>query len=126
MVRRSVSVHVGGRGGHGVEQCVAPALVDLDEQRVVAARRIASGREGSAGREDACGDLGERGEVEILVGDAGFLLEPRHHRVVQVPLGGEVAVHGALADAGAFGDGAERERVPAPASRTRAPTPTRR
>ena len=65
-------------------------------------------------REHARGDLGDRGEVEVLVGDAGLFLEPRHDRVVQVPFGGEVAVHRAFADAGAFGDGAERERVPVP------------
>ena len=64
--------------------------------------------------ESACGDLGQRGEVEVFVPHAGFFLEPRHHRVVQVPLGGEVAVHRSLADAGALRDGAERERVPLP------------
>ena len=45
----------------------------------------------------------------------GVVLEARHHRVVQVPFGGEVPVDRALADAGALGDGAERQLPPVPA-----------
>ncbi len=46
--------------------------------------------------------------------DAGLRLESLHHRVVQVSLGGEVAVHRALADACPFGDGAECQLPPVP------------
>ena len=61
-------------------------------------------RERGQRREHERGDVGEVVEADAFVGDPGFLLEAAHDRVVQFPLGGEVPVHRAFADAGALGD----------------------
>ena len=45
---------------------------------------------------------------------ACFVLQAAHNRVVQVPLGRKVPVHGPLADLGSLGDGPERQVVPVP------------
>ena len=44
----------------------------------------------------------------------GLGLQALHDGVVQMPFGGEVAVHRPLADARAFGDGPERQVPPVP------------
>ena len=52
--------------------------------------------------------------AQALEVDAGLLLEPGEHRVAQLPLVGEVPVHGALVDAGPLGDAADGQRLPVP------------
>ena len=54
-------------------------------------------------------------DIDILVGDTCFFFESLHHGIVQVPHGGEVPVHRALAYPGAFGHGSVGESLPVPA-----------
>jgi hypothetical protein len=79
------------------------SIVDRHEGRVV--RRLDTGphRERAEGGEHAAGDLGEIRQLDVLVRDAGFVLQSLHDRSVQVSLGGEVPVHRAFAEARALG-----------------------
>ena len=66
-------------------------------------------------REYPRGDLAEVLQLDVFVGDPRLFLEALHHGVVQVSLGREVPVHGALADAGALRHGPEGQALPVPA-----------
>ena len=95
-------------------QGVVPSGVGAGESRSARRADGVLDREPSQRGEDTSRHLGEVVQLDVFVGDARLVLQPGHDRVVQVPLGGEVPVDGALADAGAFGDGPEGQLVPVP------------
>ena len=59
--------------------------------------------------ENACRHVGHVLELHAAQVDPGFVLELMHDRIVQSLLVGEVAVDGALVDAGPFGHRPDRE-----------------
>ena len=109
------SVHAAVDAATARSNASSSPLVDGDERRAVGRGDALAHRERTARQEHLRGDGAEVVERHVLVGDARLLLEALHHRVVEMALGREVAVHGALTDAGAFGDGSEGELLPVPA-----------
>ena len=96
-----------------VQGVVSSGLGAREGRSVRCADRVFDRKPSQRG-EDPRRHLGKVVQLDVFVGDARLVLQAAHDRVVQVPLGREIAVDGALADPGAFGDGAEGQLVPVP------------
>ena len=104
-------------GLDGPQEGGAPTVVDGTEGRVVGFVDRRAGGEVLERPQDLRRHLADRREVDRLVVDPGLVVQPLHHGVAQVPLGGEVPVHGALADPRPLGDRPDGQLAPAPRGR---------